>query len=119
MRDSMRANANASSDSLHPPPVTLPGGPVTVASHDDDDGTPITRDELAADHMIDIESTGVSPHSDELESLARPRESEEEIVIADDMAEIVDEHGGPKKTQTDEEEEHNDAGAVPPFRTER
>jgi hypothetical protein len=117
-------------DSLHPAPATVPpltaeGGPTTSPEHSANDiptgESAVAHEELGSGELIDDEHTGVGmPIEQALEStLARGKHhtEEDEIVIADDLAEDVDDDKS-QPTLADDEEEHTDAGAtVPPFRS--
>jgi tetratricopeptide (TPR) repeat protein len=107
LRDALRSSGRDSGATDQPPPPTVDTA---------EDGTPLTHEELGSADLVDIEDTGVSNLQGLVDPTRRRHQSEEEIVIADDMAEILDEHP-PKKTEVDEQEEHTDAGvSVPPFR---
>jgi hypothetical protein len=124
-------------DSFHPapatvPPLTVEGGPTTSPEHSVNDSptgeSAVAHEELGSGELMDDEHTGVGmPIEQALEStLARGKHAgehqptspeEDEIVIADDLAEDVDDDKS-QPTLADEEEEHTDAGAtVPPFRS--
>jgi tetratricopeptide (TPR) repeat protein len=123
-------------DGIHPAPVTIPpatteGGPTT----NPEDGHSINEaptgesaaahEELGSGELVDAEDhTGVDMHVDQaLESTLargkRPGEhqgDEEDIVIADDLAEDVDDDKS--QPSLDDDDEHTDAGApIPPVRT--
>ena len=124
------------SDSFHPPPVTVPpvtveGGPTTSpeGEHSVNEAptgeSAVAHEELGSGELLDAdEHTGVGMPSDHaLEStLARSkhggehRPEDDEIVIADDLAEDIEDDKS-QPSLVDDEEEHTDAGAtVPPFR---
>lgn len=97
--------------SFHPP-GTIPG-PTTMPDGQTGE-SPVA--ELESDDLLDVEEhTGVGTNMDHaLEStLARAKGDDDEIVIADDLAEEVDDEHAKGH---DDEEEHTDAGA-PPFRS--
>lgn len=112
--------------SFHPPPVTLPDqdsvdDPRHDAEIDPSTGeSPITHEEeLESGELMDAEDpTGAGMNMDQaLESTAAGKKpDEDEIVIADDLAE-EDDDSHPKLGLDDEE--HTETGAtVPPFRSE-
>ena len=80
---------------------------------------PGTSDAVPADlesgDLIDLdENTGAdmkAPVVDLESTLARPNDGEDEIVIADDLAEIVDDSS--KKLPVDDDDEHTDQGPLP------
>jgi hypothetical protein len=116
LRDSMRSSGGSGATD-QPPPMTVPGGPNVDT---EDGGTPLAHEEIGSGELIDIEDTGANMRLETTHASAGGHE--DEIVIADDLAEEIGEHGAPKQTQVDpnEEEEHTDAGvSVPPFRHER
>jgi hypothetical protein len=95
-------------ESLSQPPMTVPGSSV------------IGEEEVPADlesgDLIDLdENTGAdmkAPVVDLESTLARPNEGEDEIVIADDLAEIV-EDSAKKLPADDDDEEHTDQAPLP------
>lgn len=102
-------------DSFHPPPATAPG-PATSPDAGEAGESAIAHEELESDDLLDVEDqTGVGTNMDKaLESThARGKGEDDEIVIADDLAEEVDEDAHAKSH--DDDDEHTDAGA-PPFR---
>jgi hypothetical protein len=113
----------ASSDTFHPPPVTVPGEhPPTL----DPDALQATGEsgipqELGSGELVDADDpTGAGTDMDRaLESThaggAKTTE-DEDIVIADDLAE--DDESKPRLPAADDAEEHTDVGqTVPPYRT--
>ena len=126
------------SDSFHPAPVTVPpvtteGGPTTSPEHAVDDHatneaptgeSAVAQEELGSGELVDAEEhTGVGMQIEHaLESTLargkRPGEhhaEDDEIVIADDLAEDIEDDKS--QPSLDDDEEHTDAGApVPPFR---
>jgi hypothetical protein len=106
-------------DTFHPPPATMASDDVSPATGE----SPVTHEELESADLMDAEDpTGVSTLDHALESTQASHKDEDEIVIADDLAEEVDEaHAPPARARHDhdhEEEEHTDASAtVPPFRS--
>ena len=101
-------------ESFHPPPLTTPGGPETDGANTSRSGEhdPNIPEELESGDiaLADDQPTGAGTKLDLETTHARPQD-EDEIVIADDLAEIVDDHKGRA-----DEEEQTDAGAtIPPF----
>jgi hypothetical protein len=127
-RDPVTSTHSFVDDIGNPPPATEAGGPVTAEDPAQTGESPIPHEEIGSGELIDADdATGAAGLDQVLESTHAGRKGgetqadEDEIVIADDLAEEVDdealakaEHGvGP-----DEDEEHTDAGAtVPPFRS--
>jgi tetratricopeptide (TPR) repeat protein len=124
-------------ENFHPPPVTVPpvtmaGGPTTNpedehGGNEAPTGESAIADELGSGELVEAEDgTGAGIAIDQLleSTLARSKRSgelaphateDDEIVIADDLAEDIDDDKA--DSATDEDEEHTDAGAtVPPFR---
>jgi tetratricopeptide (TPR) repeat protein len=126
-------------ESFHPPPVTVPpvtveGGPITDPEAEDGTNESPTGEseiadlELGSGELVDADDgTGAGVAIDQLleSTLARSKRDvpphateDDEIVIADDLAEDVDDDKA--DSAPDEDEEHTDAGAtVPPFRPGR
>ena len=76
---------------------------------------PITHEELGSGELVDMEDpTGVGVEQ-ALES-THAGAKDDDIVIADDLAEEIHDDAHDGKTHHDDDEEHTDAGA-PPFRT--
>jgi hypothetical protein len=93
-RPRMTTDPSITTDSALPPPLTVRG--------DVDAEDPTGSSQIPMEHLLE------STH-------ARPQD-EEEIVIADDLAEIVDDPSGKDLPETDE---NTDAGStVPPYRPE-
>ena len=85
------------------------GGPPTVAGD--------RREELRAGDVGHPEGTNGSVTVDEALESTHAGAKDEEIIIADDLAEEVSDEPADLKTLLAEEEEHTDAGAAgPPFR---
>lgn len=126
-------------DSFHPapatvPPLTVEGGPTTSPEGEHAVNEAPTgelaaaHEELGSGELVDAvdadEHTGVGMSTDQaLEStLARSKHAgehaeDDEIVIADDLAEDIEDDKSQPSLE-DDDEEHTDAGAtVPPFRT--
>ena len=124
-------------ESFHPPPVTVPpatmeGEPTTSPEgehgiNEAPTGESAIADELGSGELVEVDDgTGAGIAIDQLleSTLARSKRSgelaprateDDEIVIADDLAEDVDDEKA--DSAPDEDEEHTDAGAaVPPFR---
>ncbi|MDB5220467.1 MAG: Adventurous gliding motility protein, partial [Myxococcaceae bacterium] len=128
------------SESFHPPPVTVPpvtteGGPTTnpEGEHGINEAptgeSAIADEELGSGELLEADdATGAGIAIDQLleSTLARSKRTgdlaqagqpteDDEIVIADDLAEDIDDDKG--DAAGDDDEEHTDAGAtVPPFR---
>jgi tetratricopeptide (TPR) repeat protein len=107
-------------DSFHPPPVTVPGGPDTSEDPAATGESP-THEEMGSDDLVDLdEATGASIAIDQLLGAKHgtiPPGDEDEIVIADDLAEL-DEEAVKVAHDHDVEEENTDAGGnLPPFRS--
>lgn len=131
MRDSFRAGRDplatdrpldGGNDSFHPPPVTVPGGPMGDDEAGETGESPVTQEEeLGSGELEDVEEhTGVGTQMDRaLESTLAARKTggdgeDDDIVIADDLAEEVEDD---TSTPGHDDEEHTDAGGtVPPFR---
>ena len=139
LRDSMRASGDSGAterpnlagelgDSFHPPPVTVPGGPETTADPGATGESPITHEEMGSGDIVDYdEPTGTGIElGDILESTnasaktaSVPPKDEDEIVIADDLAEDIAEDAiKPLHDREVNEETTDTAGApLPPFRS--
>lgn len=108
------ADLGLPNDTFHPPPATATSGAATL------DGDALTAtgetgvpDEIASDELMDAEDTGAGINLGLAPDPAHADGKDDEIVIADDLAEDVDE----VKAHDDEAEEHTDASAtVPPVR---
>ncbi len=118
----------AQSDTFHPPPVTVPGEAVATLDPSalQATGESSVHDDLGSGELVDVEDTGAGTDmSRALEATHAGAHAskghhldEDEIVIADDLAEDADE-SKPKLPHDDEEEDHTDVGQpVPPFRTD-
>jgi hypothetical protein len=103
---------NIMDESFHPPPVTLPGGPEADGASTSRSGEHSMPEELPSGDLLVDEPTGQGTKLDLESTHARPHD-EDEIVIADDLAEIVEDG---HRTHDDAEEENTDAGAtIPPY----
>lgn len=106
------------SDSFHPPPVTVPGSAPPAG----DEAATATGESAAAQdvesgELVDVEDPTNAGTNVDLESThARGKGDDDEIVIADDLAEEVDDEA--KDDHRGDDDEHTDAGGtVPPLRS--
>jgi hypothetical protein len=134
IRDSVRARDAlgtdrplSGDDSFHSPATE--GVPVTAEDPAATGESPVTHEEeIGSGELVDVDDpTGAGMQIDPLESThaAAKRDTthagDDEIVIADDLAEEVEDEAMTKGAEhahpTDDDEEHTDAGStVPPFR---
>ena len=88
-------------------PVTLPGGPPASPATSADHATELDDHEL-------LEDTGASHRADQALESTMSRPNEDEIVIADDLAEIVDEGSSPKPLL--DTSDQTQRGSIPPMK---
>jgi len=114
-------------DSFHPPPVTVPSASDSSEDPAATGESPITHEEMGSGDLVDVDDptgTGIelSHVLDSTQTNAKHAgagsHDEDEIVIADDLAEEVDEELTRGPHEADAEEEHTDVGGgpLPPFR---
>ena len=131
IRDSMRSATDPSVterpvvtgeiDTFHPPPVTLPGGPVTSEDPAATGESPITHEEMGSGDLVDFdESTGTGIEIAHVLEATHPshKNEDDEIVIADDLAEMDDDDAkAPHERTVDDEHTDVGGGTLPPFRS--
>ena len=101
--------------------VAVPSEEGASAATTDRGESPITHEELGSGELVDIEDpTGAGMLDQALES-THAGTKDEDIVIADDLAEEIHENGDGKGHHADEDDEHTDAGGgpIPPHRSDR
>ena len=117
LRDSFRVGRESSTSdsvSFHPPPVTVPSAGYGAAATSE---SAVPHEEIESGELVDMEdATGATMLDEALES-THAGAKDDDIIIADDLAEEVEDADG-KGFHDVDDEEHTDAGGpVPPFRS--